>query len=355
MAKLCVNTEKAKQRSLAAILTEVHYSDVAFNKFLMLDGTPRIKSDDYTVYSMPAQVWDFEQHMVSNARIMQEFNLKGRISLHCFENDPDIYDQENNSRIFHLAAESPLYKNLDYQYTNGNIPPNQHCKKNFCGWFDFCGWPTPDKLDVVFNKNNYVKNSLIFVTFANNWRLKDCIDPEIYSIAQRIKAEKNFEQLSDAATDAVEAYASTALPKGWKIVLSQEYQAARTPMTMLGFTNCKAVIDKVAEMEPFGCLKRRKPKTTVRKSYYKKVTDYVDKKELNIVAKIKLDADLLNGNYYRDELCEKYGINAKQVSAAWNWIKRRGDAVPNESGYRFYRNGQPFIALHDGVHRLYED
>ena len=61
MGTLCVNKTKAQIRTVVASTFDVWYNSIANQTFLLKDGTPELHSDNSTVYTLPATVWEIEQ------------------------------------------------------------------------------------------------------------------------------------------------------------------------------------------------------------------------------------------------------------------------------------------------------
>lgn len=209
----------------------------AFNKF----ADPLIaKGEDITAYTLPADMWDFEQSIAAkfvNPAVHSHFDLT------CFECKWKTYKRNKNSRSFMLHG-NELHDNLSFDYKYDYMHSNRRAKKNFFMWADFCGLPDVAKMPVVLNEKNYVDNSMLFVTFACRWRVGE-IHPNLLNLHQLIKQQMQASADSHAATYAVRSYMLDQLPKSFRLITAIEYiatsGAGATPMMLLGFTNAQHV------------------------------------------------------------------------------------------------------------------
>lgn len=320
MGTLCVNRTKAQVRTVVASTFDVWYNDIANQTFFLKDGTPELHSDNSTVYTLPATVWEIEQFIAERTYATRRWNRgKGRVALHCFENDWAVYASQKDTRMFMgQEGEHPLYPNLDFHYHHLGIYPNEDCTRNFFGWFDFCGNPTQERLDIVTHPKNFVHNSVVFATFPCAWRLRDTVQPDILDTALDLAGDDD--ELCNHATDAVEAYMEKHTGNKVKCIVSMEYQAQRTPMMLLGFTNSREIISTI----PFEC-RHRKERTTPSKPSRPSVKLTAEKKS-------SLQQDLRVRSYRcSTELAEKYQISVYDVGTTLSWMKRRGE---KNVGYR---------------------
>ena len=316
MAILCLNETKAQMRSVVAALFERWHDNIAHQRFTLLNGEKKKKSDDCTVYTLPATVWELEQFMADKSTNTRNwFDGEGRVDLHCFENDWAVYASQKNTRMFmDVAGLESVYSNLDFHYSPTNIHPNEHAKNNFFAWFDFCGNPSEERLDIITDRKNFVNNSVVFATFTCAWRKTETVQPDILDLATDMAGD---EALCVVATDAVEAYINENTSNKVKCVVSMEYQAQKTPMMLLGFTNSRAEFEAVRQM-PFGpCLRYRLNRNTpaAQPSVIK---------ELTTENKVALENDLRSKKFGGPrELAEKYSITTQKVGATLTWLHRK--------------------------------
>jgi hypothetical protein len=316
MAILCLNETKAQMRSVVAALFERWHDDIAHQRYALASGERKEKSDDCTVYTLPATVWELEQFMADKSTNTHKwFGGDGRVDLRCFENDWAVYASQKNTRMFmDVSGLESVYSNLDFCYSPKSIHPNKHAKKNFFAWFDFCGNPSQERLDIITDRQNFVTNSVVFATFTCAWRKTETVQSDILDLATDMAGD---EALCIVATDAVEAYINENTSNKVKCVVSMEYQAQKTPMMLLGFTNSRTEIETVRRM-PFGpCLRYRLNRTPapVQPSVIK---------ELTPENKAALESDLRSKKFDgARELAEKYSITTQKVGATLTWLHRK--------------------------------
>ncbi len=279
----------------------------------------RSKAEDAVVYTLPAKVWELEQMVAMETRLTQSLGLENMVSLHTFESDPETYRNEQNTRAFMLNT--ALYPNFRFQYDNKCIHANRHAKANFFGWFDFCGLPTYDKLEVVLDHKNFVHNSVVFVTFSCAWRRSENVPSEIRDAAYD-KIADDEDKLCNHVTDAVEEYLDAHTGNGVKVFMSVEYLAQNTPMMMIGLSNCQKILDHSRKM-PHPIRTRIDP--TARNSQTSRADGTPRCKPLGSSALNDLREDLKTWSFTRAELATKYNCTERQVGAAGAWLTQWGE------------------------------
>jgi len=199
------------------------------------------RKQDITAYTLPADIWDFEQTIAFDMA-----GIKGsKLDLTCFERNRKVYKRNKNSRHFMLNG-CEYYHNLTFEYKNELMHPNLRAKKNFFMWADFCGLPKSLEMDMLLNERNLVDNSLIFVTFAARWRNCKTIDPILHAVREdRFENDLNPRACkAHHSSDAIEGHIyDTMCDFGFFPIVNIQYIASKgsgaTPMCLVGFSNSK--------------------------------------------------------------------------------------------------------------------
>lgn len=262
-----------------------------------------VKVNPATIYSLPADLWEFEQFVAGESLSISlcKESKESLIDLHCFEKEWPLYAAQKDSRSF-LLNDNNLYRNFFVTYTHDSIHANAHAKSTFGAWYDFCGNPIQRHLDVAIAPQNFVHNSLVFITFDCNVQAGLKVLPiEMQGfIAKRMISQggKICDHITDATVDYINAHTGNKV----KCIMSTEYQGQKHPMMLLGFTNSRDVLEvchpKHSRIERYVEPPTRggvQPLTTAKKS--------------------QLAADLKTYEYSRDELCDMYDCTASQVGA----------------------------------------
>jgi len=319
MATLCLNETKAVMRGIVCKAYSL-WAKSLLSITPIRNGGIKPMAREGVVYSLPATVWELEQQVAMETRIVQSVGLKEKISLHSFETDTDIYYDQNRTRAFMLNSE--LYPNFDFSYHNEAIHPNRHTKSNFFGWFDWCGLPTYDKLEVVLDRKNFVHNSVVFATFSCAWRRAENVPSEIMEMAFENFSDDDGDKLCNHVTDAVEAYLEKNTGHNVKVFASVEYQAQNTPMMMIGLTNCREILEWSQMRSPV----RLRIDPAKRVAQTMRVTGKPAPRPLSESNQARLRKDLQDGHWTKRNLSLKYKCTERQISSTGAWLTKRGVA-----------------------------
>lgn len=210
------------------------------------------KGEDIYVNSLPADVWEMEDHIVNN---FKHTRTSSELNLTCHENDYLTWKRQNDSRSYMFDD----VKNLNFNYNYGNMKRNQYAKKNLFMWADFCGIPNEEKWDMLFHEKNLsVSNSVIFMTFACRWRRAERIPDAIYFDAKENQELDNHRlSLENYAAKSIEGYfdATAFHYHDWQPICNIKYIAEKvdgrgaTPMCLIGFSNSQDLLRH--HSEPF--------------------------------------------------------------------------------------------------------
>ena len=296
---LCLNSTKALMRSMVCKSYRVWFNSLI--KVTRTRSGVATKAEDAAVYTLPASIWELEQQVATESNFASRLNLKHTISLHSFELDTATYKQQNNTRAF-MLPEVGLYPNFKFSYWNSPICANEDAKRNFFAWYDFCGLPTKDKLDIVLDRKNFVNNSVVFVTFLCRWRRSESIPAEIME-----SVTDNMSSRVDAVMDYLHKNTSNKV----KPFISVEYQAqGNSPIMMIGLSNSPEILS----LPEHHSRMRREEKCQPSES--------PAKRDLTKKETFELRQDIQTKNYSVEQLAEKYNCSFKQVGACKAWVKR---------------------------------
>lgn len=334
MAILCLNETKAVMRGMVSKAYAVWAKTLI--KITHTRNGITSKAEDATVYTLPSTVWELEQQVAMDSNFVTRIGLSYDVSLHSFESNQEKYISQDKTRTF-MLNDKTIYPNFIFSYHNDFIHANRDAKRNFFAWFDFCGIPTQDKLDVVLDHKNFVNNSVVFVTFACKWRRRDSVPAEL------IEDVSSGDGLAaEYATDAVEKYLNKRTGNRVKVFASVEYLGPgttdprkKTRMMTIGLSNCREILEEKPTRIRIGSIT---PQPAKKKQDAKKITGKVTRQKAHPNIFDSLDSkedtlysDLMTCKFTRSELMEKYNCSSRAVSARLAWAKRYGET---KVGYR---------------------
>ena len=291
----------------------------------------------FTIYSLPCDLWELEQLAADTTQVLDSLlpASDNKFALHCFENDNGLYRREKHSRSFMLNEEI-FYRHVQFDYHNELLYANRHATENFFGWFDFTGIPmhgskasptaSPADLDIILDHNNFVKNSVVFITASLSWRRAENMPRDMFNQA-RTESELHGGKACWYAARALEDYLAANTPM--KPFMSIEYQNdnQRTPMVLLGLSNNDHVLSHYDHVFEDG----------VHRESINFDRDKNKPKQINQAASIQpeldfsgsLTEDLKSSNFSLSQLCSAYGKTPREVGATKAHLTRKGI----DSGY----------------------
>jgi len=261
---------------------------------------------DISVLSLPGDVWEFENYVLSNRDFGFKFGGWYALDMTLVERDETIYRRSlTGTHVGTPINVNAAYTINQYNVTYKNEVLNEShvksCKSNnIFAWFDFCGNPTSENINLI---NTAIgKNVTYIFTFNTAWRMDTNVHPELRNLA----AESNK---AIATQDYLKILADKL---GLTLVWSFEYVSNYIPMISVCFSNDANVIaDK--SLNIISVNKYKKSKITNRT--YTPITRAVTiKRDLSAVY-VDAKAGIADG-----AICTKHNITAGTLAAVKAWI-----------------------------------
>ena len=260
-----------------------------------------------SVISLPGDVWEFENYVLSNRDFGFKFGGWYTLDMTLVERDEFIFlnslgrAHSNNLPINTMAPYIIKQYNVTYKNEILNESHVKSCKSdNIFAWFDFCGNPTTDNINLINTATG--KNVTYIFTFNTAWRMDTNVHPELRHLA----AESNK---AIATQDYLKLLADKL---GLTLVWSFEYVSNYIPMISVCFSNDVNVIAD-------------KSLTVMNVDKYKK--NKLTKRTLNVVTrtvtiKRDLSAVYVDVKAKMDEkaICAKHNVSVNTLAAVKAWI-----------------------------------
>ena len=261
-----------------------------------------------SVISLPGEVWEFENYVLSNRDFSYQFgDWYGYIlDMTLVERDETIY--RRNLTGTHVGT--PININAAYTINQYNVKYKNEvlneshvksCKSdNIFAWFDFCGNPTTQNIDLINTATG--KNVTFIFTFNTAWRMDTNVHPELRNIA--VESNKAI-----ATQDYLKLLADKL---GLTLIWSFEYVSNYIPMISVCFSNDANVIaDKSLTVMNVNKYKKNKLTNRTNTPITKAVTI---KRDLSAVY-VDTKAGIADG-----AICTKHNITAGTLAAVKAWI-----------------------------------
>ena len=260
---------------------------------------------DISVISLPGSSWEFEKYVVNHKDYSNTFTKNGYgLEMSLFECNSSEYQSNlrpvatifphNKTSAYILSCPNVTYHNL---YLNSDSV-NKLKSKNIFAWFDFCGNPTAQNLDLI---NTAKGKTVTFVfTFNTHWRSVSNLNPEILEVANQYN--KGY---------AIQCYLlRLAIDLGLSLIWSFEYVSNTNPMMTVCVSNdVNVVTNRSLQVKDF--ITHHKKEKTITKDKTQKV---INKRDLlNVYCDLK---DRVDDN----TICQKHGISTGTLAACKAWM-----------------------------------
>jgi len=189
-----------------------------------------------SVVSLPGNVWEFENYVIQNNHFASVIGNGYDLDMTLAEINSNLYHyharpkfnfiSQNVNSAYVLSQNNVSYHN---EYLNKSHVENAK-SNNIFGWFDFCGNPTSQDLDLL--KTAKDKNVTFVFTFNTAWR----IDSNVCDTLRTLATYTN-------KTLSIESYLShIAREHKLKLIWFFEYVSNRSPMVTICYSNDENVI-----------------------------------------------------------------------------------------------------------------
>ena len=260
---------------------------------------------DIAVTSLPGSSWEFEKYVVNHKDYSNTFTKNGYgLEMSLFECNSSEYQSNlrpvatifphNKTSAYILSCPNVTYHNL---YLNSDSV-NKLKSKNIFAWFDFCGNPTAQNLDLI---NTAKGKTVTFVfTFNTHWRSVSNLNPEILEVANQYN--KGY---------AIQCYLlRLAIDLGLSLIWSFEYVSNTNPMMTVCVSNdVNVVTNRSLQVKDF--ITHHKKEKTITKDKTQKVINKRDLLNVYIDLKERLDDNTI---------CQKHGISTGTLAACKAWM-----------------------------------
>jgi len=259
-----------------------------------------------SVISLPGDVWEFENYVLSNRDFAYRFGTYYSLDIILAEKNETIYNRHFRGKSNALPINVNSYYILNqYNVTYKNEVLNeshvQSCKSNnIFAWFDFCGNPTSENINLINTATG--KNVTYIFTFNTAWRMDTNVDPELRHLAS----------LGNKAI-ATQLHLNLLAEKlGLTLIWSFEYVANYAPMISVCFSNDVNVIaDKSLNIMSVNESKKSKLTKHTLNVITKAVTVKRDLSAVYVDVKAKMD---------EKAICAKHNVSVNTLAAVKAWI-----------------------------------
>jgi hypothetical protein len=259
---------------------------------------------DISVTSLPGSSWEFEKYVINHKAYGDTFGNVYSLQMSLFECNSQEYQSNlrpiatifphNKTSAYILNHSGVTYKN---EYINADSVKSLR-SKNIFAWFDFCGNPTEQNLDLIKTAKD---RTVTFVfTFNTHWRCDSNISPIVINTANEYN--KGY---------AIQCYLLTlAIELGLSLVWSFEYVSNQNPMMTICVSNDMNVItNRSLQVKDFITHEKKDKKINLNKTKL-----VLNKRELSAVY-----ADLKE-RVSDSEICNKHNISTGTLAACKAWM-----------------------------------
>ena len=258
-----------------------------------------------SVISLPGEVWEFENYILSNRDFGFKFGGWYSLDMTLIERDEVIFKRNLAGSAFGTPVNiNAAYIVKQYNVTYKNEVLNEShvksCKSdNIFAWFDFCGNPTAENINLINTATG--KNVTYIFTFNTAWRMDTNVAPQLRDLV--VGSNKAI---------ATQTYLNNLAEKlGLTLIWSFDYVSNYIPMISVCFSNDANVIaDK--SLNIMNVNKNKKSKLTQRTTpITRAVTIKRDLSAVYVDVKAKLDDN---------SVCAKHNITNNTLAAVKAWI-----------------------------------
>jgi len=259
-----------------------------------------------SVISLPGDVWEFENYVLSNRDFGFKFGGWYALDMALVERDEVTFKRNLAGSNFGTptninAAYIVKQYNVTYKNEILNESHVKSCKSNnIFAWFDFCGNPTSENINLINTATG--KNVTYIFTFNTAWRMDTNVDPTLRHLAS----------LNNKAI-ATQLYLNLLAEKlGLTLIWSFEYISNYAPMISVCFSNDVNVIaDKSLNIMSVNESKKSKLTQRSNTPITKTVTIKRDLSGVYVDVKAKMNDD---------SVCAKHNVSVNTLAAVKAWI-----------------------------------
>ena len=254
-----------------------------------------------SVVSLPGDVWEFENYVLSNRDFGFKFGGWYALDMTLAERDELIFKRNLSSDN---VSVSYIVKKYNAKYKNEVLNEShvKSCKSdNIFAWFDFCGNPTSENINLINTATG--KNVTYIFTFNTAWRMDTNVDPELRNLAalhenKGLAIKIHFENL--------------AKQLGLTLIWSFDYTSNYVPMISVCVSNDVNIIaDQSLKFDRVCTWRKNKITNRTNTPITRAVTIKRDLSAVYVDVKAKMD---------EKSICAKHNVSVNTLAAvkAWN-------------------------------------
>ena len=254
-----------------------------------------------SVVSLPGDVWEFENYVLSNRDFGLKFGGWYALDMTLAERDELIFKRNLSSDNVNVSYIVKKY-NATYKNEVLNESHVKSCKSdNIFAWFDFCGNPTSENINLINTATG--KNVTYIFTFNTAWRMDTNVDPELRNLAalhenKGLAIKIHFENL--------------AKQLGLTLIWSFDYTSNYVPMISVCVSNDVNIIaDQSLKFDRVCTWRKNKITNRTNTPITRAVTIKRDLSAVYIDVKAKMD---------EKAICAKHNVGVNTLAAVKAWI-----------------------------------
>ena len=254
-----------------------------------------------SVVSLPGDVWEFENYVLSNRDFGFKFGGWYALDMTLAERDELIFKRNLSSDNVNVSYIVKRY-NATYKNEVLNESHVKSCKSdNIFAWFDFCGNPTSENINLINTATG--KNVTYIFTFNTAWRMDTNVDPELRNLAalhenKGLAIKIHFENL--------------AKQLGLTLIWSFDYTSNYVPMISVCVSNDVNIIaDQSLKFDRVCTWRKNKITNRTNTPITRAVTVKRDLSAVYVDVKAKMD---------EKAICAKHNVSVNTLAAVKAWI-----------------------------------
>jgi hypothetical protein len=260
-----------------------------------------------SVISLPGDVWEFENYVLSNRDFAYRFGYWYGLDMTLVERDEFVHSRHSYARKSFRPDNTNSYYvlgNINVSYKNELLNEShvKNCKyNNIFAWFDFCGNPTSENVDLINTAAG--KNVTYIFTFNTAWRMDTNVDPALRHLAalhenKGLAIKLHFEKLAEQL--------------GLTVIWCFDYVANYAPMISVCLSNDVDVIaDKSLQIHSINTSRKNRVTQRSNTPITRAVTIKRDLSAVYVDVKAKMNDD---------SVCAKHNVSVNTLAAVKAWI-----------------------------------
>jgi hypothetical protein len=260
-----------------------------------------------SVISLPGDVWEFENYVLSNRDFAYRFGYWYGLDMTLVERDEFVHSRHSYARKSFRPDNTNSYyvlgnNNVSYKNELLNESHVKNCKhNNIFAWFDFCGNPTSENVNLINTATG--KNVTYIFTFNTAWRMDTNVDPALRHLAalhenKGLAIKLHFEKLAEQL--------------GLTLIWCFDYVANYAPMISVCLSNDVNVIaDKSLQIHSINTSRKNRVTQRSNTPITRAVTIKRDLSAVYVDVKAKMD---------EKAICAKHNVSVNTLAAVKAWI-----------------------------------